>query len=137
MASPFDSIPTLGGGGPSLGNLPRLGGSPAAAPAPTADESIAASGAALDALQSAFAARARDEGQRFRDATDSEYWVAVCFQSRAQKEEFLRRLKLDELGDKYLDGVRVAQRLGVPLETEAPKWRASKPSPRLRGLTKP
>jgi hypothetical protein len=50
---------------------------------------------------------------------DSEYWVAVCFQSRSQKEEFLRNagVPADE-GDKYLDGVMLAKKLSIPLTKE-------------------
>lgn len=51
----------------------------------------------------------------YRIANDDEFWLAVCFQSRDQKEEFLAALKLTDLGDKYLDGLQVAQRLGVAI----------------------
>jgi hypothetical protein len=91
---------------------------------------------ALERVQTAFQERAKDEEQRFRDATDSEYWVAITFQSRAQKEEFLRALGLLELGDKYLDGEVVAAQLGLELKSPRPKWPTkAKTSSRLRGLT--
>ena len=41
-------------------------------------------------------------------ALDSEYWVCFCFQTRAQKEEFLHAAKLIALGDKYIDGQKAA-----------------------------
>lgn len=52
----------------------------------------------------------------YRISNDDEFWVAVCFQSREQKESFLAALKLADLGDKYIDGLQVAQRLGVAIE---------------------
>lgn len=67
-----------------------------------------------------FKARDERECARREDATDSEFWVAVCFQTRAQKEEFLRKLGLLEIGDKYLDGMEVARKLGVTLTSPVP-----------------
>jgi len=75
----------------------------------------------IPVLLSGFKQRAREEEQRLLDAVDSEYWVAVCFQTRAQKEEFLRKLGLLELGDKYLDGMEVAGVLGVELDARVPE----------------
>lgn len=58
-----------------------------------------------------FKDREKQEAKRFRDATDSEYWVAICFHSRADKEAFLAEHGLDHLGDKYLDGYAVSRLL--------------------------
>ena len=69
--------------------------------------------AELTELQQAFRARRDQEAGRFRAATDSEFWFAVCFESRAEKEAFLRAAGLFECGDKYLDGRAVAERLGI------------------------
>ena len=52
----------------------------------------------------------------YRISNDDEFWLAICFQSREQKEAFLAALKLADLGDKYIDGLQVAQRLGVAIE---------------------
>lgn len=71
--------------------------------------------AEFDVMLSAFKDRKSAEAKRFKDATDSEFWFAVCFDSRADKERFLRALKLAALGDKYLDGRKVARVLGVDL----------------------
>lgn len=69
------------------------------------------------------------ERQKKRDAwrvtVDPEYWVCVCFQSREQKEGFLTKAGWLDLGEKYLDGLEVAKRLGVevlpiPLSTKTP-----------------
>ena len=72
------------------------------------------------AIPSAFAERSRREAERFRNETDTEYWCAFYFHTRAQKEEFLRKLGLLDLGDKYLDGLDVAERLGVEIQEPSP-----------------
>lgn len=75
----------------------------------------------LEALHSAMNARRRQEDDRFRRATDSEYWLAVCFTDRASKEAFLAAIPKDVawLGDKYLDGHDLARRLGIDLESDS------------------
>lgn len=91
----------------------------------------------LDAIDEGFRARAKDEAARFRLATDSEYWFCVCFQSREQKEEFLRKMDLIDIGDKYLDGQLVAGRLGVEIsEQDVPYNTSSKIDPKLLKLVK-
>jgi hypothetical protein len=55
------------------------------------------------------------ERRRVEDVTDSEYWVAVCFDSRTQKEEFLRAVGLLRDGDKYIDGRKLAALFGIGL----------------------
>ena len=69
----------------------------------------------LDEVKKGFRERAKDEGNRFTLATDTEYWACICFQTREQKDAFLKALQLFELGDKYLDGQEVAEVLGVKL----------------------
>ncbi|MBL8387001.1 MAG: hypothetical protein JNK17_02070 [Hydrogenophaga sp.] len=71
--------------------------------------------AETSAVLAAFKARAKAEQERFTLATDSEYWVAVCFQTREQKEHFLEVTKLLKAGDKYIDGALVAKVLGITL----------------------
>lgn len=78
--------------------------------------------AELDALQQAFAEREKHGKEAnavtewMNSALDSEYWFCVCFINRAQKDEFLKRSGLIQLGDKYLDGRKVAKLLGVPVQ---------------------
>jgi LPS O-antigen subunit length determinant protein (WzzB/FepE family) len=67
-----------------------------------------------------FRRRAERENQRMTDAIDSEYWVALCFQTREQKEEFLHKAGLIDLGDKYLDGMKVARALKIKLSSRVP-----------------
>lgn len=73
-------------------------------------------GTEIAALEQGYRDRAKAESNRFKRATDSEYWVAVCFTTREEKEAFLERSGLADLGDKYLDGHDVAHRLGVDLD---------------------
>jgi len=92
----------------------------------TIDEAEALAKEELSEVLAGFKARSAREEDRFTDTTDSEYWVAVCFQSRAQKDEFLQKTDLMEHGDKYLDGMLLAERLGIQLEAAVP------PEPLLR-----
>jgi hypothetical protein len=67
------------------------------------------------ALEQGYRDRAKAESDRFKRATDSEFWVAVCFTTREEKDAFLAAANLDTLGDKYLDGRAVADTLGIDL----------------------
>lgn len=73
------------------------------------------SAAELDALAKSFRGRRDAEAKRFEQATDSEYWFAVCFRTRADKDAFLAAIKATRLGDKYIDGHALARLLDVPL----------------------
>ena len=88
----------------------------------------------LSEVLSGFKDRAKREDQRFQEATDSEFWIAIYFQSRDQKEEFLNKLGLMEIGDKYLDGMLVAEALGVTLESYIPPMPQLRLDPRLAAL---
>ena len=68
-------------------------------------------------VQKGFMERNRAEQERFRLATDSEYWCCLVFQSREQKEQFLQAMKWMVHGDKYIDGVKVAKTLNVELNS--------------------
>lgn len=67
--------------------------------------------------------RQKKEKERFELATDSEHWVCFCFESREDKEKFLRHMKLLDLGDKHIDGHIAAKRLGIeiPKRVRKPK----------------
>lgn len=53
---------------------------------------------------------------KFRLRADREYFVCICFQSKEQKEDFLRQMGWLSWGDRYLDGLRCAEALGFDLE---------------------
>ena len=68
--------------------------------------------------------------------TDSEYWVALCFETRAQKEAFLKALAVFQQGDKYLDGLEVAKRMGIALPSANFPYRPeAKPDKKLNALS--
>lgn len=80
----------------------------------------------FDSIEQEAAVRLTELEQAFRDRRDkqevlqrlqgdTEYWVAFCFQSRAQKEAFLTAAGLIADGDKYLDGVKAAKTLGIAI----------------------
>lgn len=93
-------------------------------PEPTGDVEVDSKND-LTELQASFRKRMQAENNRLDLTTDSEYWVALCFTAREQKEEFLRKLNLIQFGDKYLDGERVAKELGVELEEVEMKYQIS------------
>lgn len=108
---------------PDLGDLDQaLAGPAPKTPDPLAEVeytgSLAEDAASeLDAMQQAYRDRAKAEQSRFTAATDSEYWVAVCFTSRAEKEAFLKAARIPaRMGDKYLDGRQFARRVGIDLD---------------------
>lgn len=68
-----------------------------------------------NALLKGFKDRAKREATRMADAVDDEYWVAVIFQTRAQKEAWLTALGVIQDGDKYIDGLPVARAMGIKL----------------------
>ncbi|MFF1615658.1 hypothetical protein ACFVYA_48680 [Amycolatopsis sp. NPDC058278] len=77
--------------------------------------------AELDALAKGFRERTKREGKRFRLATDSECWFAVCLKSREHKDALLTAARLLAIGDKYLDGTPSLvplSILGPPTPTE-------------------
>lgn len=75
-------------------------------------------GAVLTALK----ASEKADKRRFEVAVDSEFWFAVYFQSRAQKEAFLTAMSWliydKEFGGKYLNGLQLADHQGIILPTE-------------------
>lgn len=113
---------------PKLPPLPALPAAPGAKPkadkpideslAELLDQEVKRYDGAFDKLRSDIKA----EQHRFEIVNDSEYWIAVCFETRQQKEEFLALHGLSDLGDKYIDGLAASRRLGKPLTSPRPKW---------------
>jgi hypothetical protein len=89
----------------------------------------------LTAIKSAFQERAEREKKRQQKATDSEYWVCLCFQSRAQVEEFLSLARWGQTTDKYLDGQVVARKMGFALTPELTGFGRRKIDPKLADLS--
>ncbi len=76
----------------------------------------------VSATLAAFQKNREAERQLVQDTTDSEYWFCVCFQTRTQKEAFLKAVKWFAHGDKYLDGKWVAKQMGVTLPDGKPRF---------------
>lgn len=118
----------LAGGPGSLG----IGKGKAKAPEPEDDKTLEEHAAeVLSEAEAGFRDRARNESDRFFLATDTEYWLTTCFQSRSQKEQFLAGLRekfgLKDDGDKYIDGWALAKALGIHLDrVEVPYNTSSK-----------
>lgn len=93
--------------------------------------------AKLTAIQKAFRDRKKQEEKRFNQATDSEYWFAVCFLTRNQKETFLQAFGWDALGDKYIDGVALSAGIGIELPSEELRFVDEKPDKRLNEISLP
>jgi len=70
----------------------------------------------------AFKESAKNESELFLETCDTEYWVCLCFPGRNQKEEFLRQAGWLKFGDKYIDGTKVAQKMGFPLSSSSPRF---------------
>lgn len=70
-------------------------------------------------IESAFEARAKEESRRFAKATDSEYWVCLCFQTREEVEEFMEKSGWGNPQEKYIDGRKVADALGIEIKKDA------------------
>ena len=53
--------------------------------------------------------------EKLVEPTDSEHWFAIAFPLRDDKDSFLAEYGLRKLGDKYLDGMAVARKMGGEL----------------------
>jgi hypothetical protein len=89
----------------------------------------------IGAVLQGFRDRAKAEAARVKKATESEYWFCVCFQSQEQAEEFLTKSGWASPSQKYLDGQKVARKVGIELTPEKIPWSKPRPvSPRLATL---
>lgn len=68
-------------------------------------------------------------------ANDTEYWFAMYFQSREQKEAFLQAMNWFEHGDKYIDGQFAAKRMGIELPPRPAPYKAGRLDKKLTELT--
>ena len=70
----------------------------------------------LGDVEKSFRERMNAESKRFRDMCDTEYWFCVCFTSREQKEEFLKKIGM-ETDVKYIDGKDMARAYRKAIKT--------------------
>jgi len=86
--------------------------------------------------KTAFQERAVTDAARRLKATDSEYWVCLCFQTRAQVEEFLSNSGHPAPEEKYVDGVAFAERLGVTVTPDVTPYGQTKIDKKWAGLAR-
>jgi hypothetical protein len=77
--------------------------------------------AELDAVSQGFRDRKAREAERMELATNSDYWLCVCFATQAQRDAFLAASNWRDLGMRYLDGREIARRQGIELPPD-PVW---------------
>lgn len=116
--SEFDDF----GGAGEFGGIGGEFGDEASGQEPTALDGIPYSGNAeadsaleLNEFQRQAKNALKREQKLQEQAFDTEFWFAVYFQSREQKEAFLVGLEMLADGDKYLDGQALAEKLGIAL----------------------
>lgn len=94
--------------------------------------------AELDEVAKGFRERRDQEAKRRKKATDSEYWVCLCFQTREQVEAFLEATRWAGSDAKYIDGQQVAKKLGVKLPADDVGYsKLKKPDDRYARLALP
>ena len=80
----------------------------------------------LSQVNASFRERMKAENDRFRDMCDTEYWCCVCFNNRAQREEFLRSVGFDP-DEKYIDGKELARAIKRPVKTPDMEFARTRP----------
>jgi hypothetical protein len=76
---------------------------------------------------SEFQKRAQAEDARVKDATNSRFYICVCFQNQEQMLEFCTKSGIDDITDKiFVDGMKWAKKLGIKLDTPVPPVRKIK-----------
>lgn len=99
----------------------------------------------IEGLSEEMAEAIRKEKADFREKIDTEYFFVVCFQNREQKESFLRQMGVLAHGDKYLNGLYLAEVLGYnvpPIEVRPKRNRIKRPAklndhPTIKGGDEP
>ena len=67
------------------------------------------------ALQSVVNERKQNEDM-YRVVNDHDYYVLVCFQSNAQKLDFLKRAGWLRFGKRFIDGLKLAEFLNIAVK---------------------
>lgn len=69
-----------------------------------------------DELSEKFKARAKDESDKKKQNTSTEYWFCAYFANQFQRDEFLKKIgALNDLIDQYIPGDVLAEKLGVDI----------------------
>jgi hypothetical protein len=88
----------------------------------------------MDAVRSAYADRIANQRKQVADAIDTEFWFAVYFRSREQKNQFLHAIGMLAEADKYIDGERLADTLGIDLAGGEAVFTVRDPCPKLAAI---
>jgi hypothetical protein len=88
----------------------------------------------MSAALRAFKEQAKKESQAFSDNTDSEFWCCIVFQSRDQKEAFIKALALVADDGTYIDGVRAAKKLNIQLPPAEPRFYTEEEEKKMASL---
>jgi hypothetical protein len=87
-----------------------------------------------EARHAAFKRQREKEKTDFLDAVDGDYWVLVCFCTRAQREAFLTATGWKEehfIEGAYVDGVGLAKDMKIELPGASLRWYGTKSDRRL------
>lgn len=90
----------------------------------------------LEVIEDEFAAihaARKQQADAIDLANDSEFWFCMFFQTREQKEAFVRHFGLPT--DKYIDGQDAAARMGVTLPPREAKYKVGRIDKKLADLT--
>ena len=89
--------------------------------------------AELNAVQQGFVDRAKNEAARYRKATETGYWVCMCFQTQDQATAFA--MATTGKPDRFADGCKAAKQLKIALPADTAGYSAAKqPGRRLADL---
>lgn len=75
----------------------------------------------------------KQQAEAIELANDSEFWFAMYFQTREQKEAFVAALGLKQ--DKYIDGQEAARIMGIALPPRPAPYKVGKVDRKLAELT--
>jgi len=64
-----------------------------------------------------FSKKLKAENDLFKDNTDANYFTVVTFNNSKQLDEFISKIGLTPSDKQYIDGVALAKKLGIEIET--------------------
>jgi hypothetical protein len=86
--------------------------------------------AEISAALAAIKAEKKERRDAYRVLTNPNYYTVVVFQSTDQRDEFLDKAGWRPFGEKYIDGLALAQHLGVDVQPINLPRKSVKPAPK-------
>ena len=86
--------------------------------------------AKISAALAAIKAEKKERRDAYRVLTNPNYYTVVVFQSTDQRDEFLDKAGWRPFGEKYIDGLALAQHLGVDVQPINLPRKSVKPAPK-------